>query len=93
MEEKLNKEAKKGSLKLGRVRQGFLSDAQVARMASTHHRGREGFSWTQAVISEQLLTEEEGAVESIPGNEGRIDPTWANVRGWIAGFRRLILAF
>ena len=38
------------------------------------------------MILEQLLTEEEGAVESIPGNEGRIDPPWANARGWIAGF-------
>ena len=36
----------------------------------------EGFSWPQAVILEQLLTEEEGAVESIPGNEGRIAPAW-----------------
>ena len=52
-----------------------------------HTSGREeGSSWPQAVILEQLLTEEEGAVESIPGNEGTIDPAWANVRGWIAGF-------
>ena len=88
MEEKLNKEAKKGSLKLGRVRQGSPSDAQVARMASTHQGGREGFSWPQTVILEQPPTEEEGPVESIPGNA----PAWANARGWIAGFRRLLLA-
>ena len=58
-------------------------------MASTLQE--EGSLWAQAVISEQLLTEEEGAVESIPGNEGRIDPAWANARGWIAG--RVVFAF
>ena len=41
------------------------------------------------MILEQLLSKEEGAVESTPGNEGRIAPALTNVRGWIAGFRRV----
>lgn len=56
-------------------------------------RGREGFWWPQAVILEQLLTKEEGAVESFFVNERIFDTAWANARGWIAGFWRLIFAF
>ena len=46
------------------------------------------------MILEQLLTKEEGMVDSTPGNEGRIAPAWTNVRGWVASFRRVsFLAF
>ena len=45
--------------------------------------------WT--VTLEQLWGAEEGTIESIPRNEGRIAQAWVNVRG---GFRiSLLLAF
>ena len=35
---------------------------------------------------EAVIGKEEGAVESIPGNEGRIAQAWVNVRGGVQVF-------
>ena len=82
MEEPFNKEAKQGCR--------FAADAAriTDENASSEHRKQTLGGVFVAVDSNlgAVIGKEEGAVESIPGNEGRIAQEWANVRGGLRFF-------
>ena len=91
MEEQFNKEAKQGWR--------FASDAAritdvKASSEDRKHTSGEGFATIDINLGTVAGTEE-GAVESIPGNEGRIAQAWVNVRGglrvspYISGTRKV----
>ena len=89
MEEQFNREAK----------EGWRFAADVARItderASNEDRTRTSGGVFVAIDSNSgvVVGAEEGTIESIPGNEGRIAQAWLNVRGKIAYLLSLLLAF
>ena len=86
MEEQFNKEAK----------EGWRFAASAARIteetAGDEERKHTSGGVVVAIDSNlgAVVEAEEGAIESIPGNEGRIAQAWVNVRG---GFRTFAVYF
>ena len=56
---------------------------QTARSESIR---QEEFLWQSTATLGAVVGAEEGAIESIPGNEGRIAQAWVNVRGGLRTF-------
>ena len=82
MEEQFNKEAKQGwRLAIDAAR---ITDENASSEDHMHTSG----GVFVAVDSNlgAVVGAEEGAVESIPGNEGRIAPAWVTVRGGMRVF-------
>ena len=81
MEEQFNKEAK----------EGWRSAADAARITD-ETAGSEDRKYTSGGVSIAVdsnlsaVVGEEGAVASIPGNDGRITQAWVNVRGGVRVF-------
>ena len=85
MEEQLNKEATKGlrfAASAARITEETAGDED-----RKHTSGRVSVAVDSNIGA--VVGAEEGAIESIPGNEGRIAQAWVNVRG---GLRGIILA-
>ena len=82
MEEQINKEAKEG--------RRFAADAAriTGENASSEDRKHTSGGVFVAVDSNlgQVIGTEEGAVESIPGNEGKIAQAWVAARGGMRVF-------
>ena len=79
MDEQFNKEAKQGwRLAADAAR---ITDGNAVRIANTRREVVATDSNLGAVVGT-----EEGAVASIPGNEGRIAHAWVNVRGGMRVF-------
>ena len=77
MEEQFNKEAKQGWI--------FAADgARITDEKASSDDRKHTSGGVFVVVDSNLgavIGEEGGAVESIPGNEGRIARSWVNVRG------------
>ena len=82
MKEEFNKEAK----------EGWRSAASAARITeeTAGNEDRNHTSGGEVVAIDcnfgAVVGEEAGAIESIPGNEGRIGQAWVNVRGRLRFF-------
>ena len=78
MEEQFHKEARDGGLQ--QTRQGSLTRRQAVRIANTRRE-----VYTVFVVVDRncgaVFGKEEGAVTSIPGNEGWIAQAWVNATG------------
>ena len=66
---------------LQQIRQGSLTRRQAVRIANTRRRCFVAVDRNLGAV----VGKEEGAVKSIPGNEGRIAKAWMNVRD-VCGF-------
>ena len=56
---------------------------QAVRIDSIH---QEVYLWQSTAILGAVVGAHEGAIESIPGNEGRLAQAWVNVRGGLRLF-------
>ena len=88
MEEQLNKEAKEGWRFAADA--GRITDERAGIEDQKHSSG----GVFEAVDSNlgAVVGEKEGAVTSIPGNEGTIAQAWVNVRGGMRIFAAYFLA-
>ena len=83
MEEQFNKEARDGGLQ--QTRQGSLTRGQAARIAHTRREVYIVFVVVDGNFG-AVFGKEEGAVTSIPGNEGRIAQACVNATGSLRVF-------
>ena len=82
IEEQLNKEAKEG---LRFAADGVRITDERAGSEVQKHTSGEGFVEVDSNLG-AVVGAEEGAIESMPGKEGRIAQAWVNVRGGLRIF-------